>query len=151
MAKENSTNNESPADRSTVIYQQNYEEFRSLNKVMWQVPVLVMTFTGGIWFGIESANLKPFPSFILYGLVAIGNFQFVKVLWRLRLEVMDPILNIIYEYEQRDRSLAKYTVIKAFRVLMYSAASVSLLFALLNLGKGLWPYLKPSLANVFCP
>ena len=35
-------------------YEQNYEQFRSLNQIMWQIPVLAMTLTGGLWFGVSS-------------------------------------------------------------------------------------------------
>jgi len=33
-------------------YEQNYQHFRSLNQIMWQIPVLATTLTGGLWFGV---------------------------------------------------------------------------------------------------
>ncbi len=121
------------AEKAKVVYQQSYEEFRSLNRIMWQVPVLVMTFSGGLWFGIESADVGPFASVLLYGLVALGNAKFIGVLWRLRKGVMDPILDIIYAFEGRTREAGKYTVIRAFSWLMGTAAVASVVFAILNL------------------
>ena len=32
---------------SKEAYEQNYQQFRSLNQIMWQIPVLAMTLTGG--------------------------------------------------------------------------------------------------------
>ncbi len=37
--------------RKKVIFEQDCQEFRSLNGFLWQIPVIVSTLTGGLWFG----------------------------------------------------------------------------------------------------
>jgi protein strawberry notch len=41
---------------SKEAYEQNYQQFRSLNQIMWQIPVLAMTLTGGLWFGVSTID-----------------------------------------------------------------------------------------------
>lgn len=37
-------------------YSENPQTFRSLDKLMWSVPLLSMTLTGGLWFGASLAG-----------------------------------------------------------------------------------------------
>ena len=47
-------------EREKVCYEQNFEQARSLNGQMNQVPVLAMTLTGGLWFAAGvTENLYP--------------------------------------------------------------------------------------------
>ena len=39
-------------EKEKVCYEQNCQTFRSLNQLMWQVPIIAMTVTGGLWFGV---------------------------------------------------------------------------------------------------
>jgi len=47
---------------SKEAYEQNYQQFRSFNQIMWQIPVLAMTLTDGLWFGVSTIDDKPFLS-----------------------------------------------------------------------------------------
>jgi len=40
--------------RDLQSYEQNCEQLRHLNTIMWQVPIVAMTLNGGLWYGIAS-------------------------------------------------------------------------------------------------
>lgn len=80
-------------------YNQNAETFRALNALMWQIPLIGMTLTGGLWFGVAKADATPFFQIVLLALTALGDFGLIVVLARLRyivgrylawLEAFDP-------------------------------------------------------------
>lgn len=66
------------------VYQQNAETFRSLNQLMWQIPLIAMTLTGGLWFGVSRSDTSPVLQLSLLGLAAVGNAVLIVVLGRLR-------------------------------------------------------------------
>lgn len=66
------------------VYQQNVETFRSLNQLMWQIPLIAMTLTGGLWFGVSRSDASPVLQLSLLGLAAVGNAVLIVVLGRLR-------------------------------------------------------------------
>jgi hypothetical protein len=41
-------------ERDSKCYEQNCEQLRHLNQIMWQVPIVAMTLTGGLWYAIAS-------------------------------------------------------------------------------------------------
>tara|TARA_R100000935_G_scaffold31251_1_gene51802 strand:+ start:35037 stop:36083 length:1047 start_codon:yes stop_codon:yes gene_type:complete len=65
-------------------YQQNYEQFRSLNQIMWQIPVLAMTLTGGLWFGVSTISQEPILVTMLLLTAIVGNITLWRVLIRFR-------------------------------------------------------------------
>lgn len=84
---------------STAAYEQNYEQFRSLNQIMWQIPVLAMTLTGGLWFGVSKLEGSPLLVTVLLMTAVFGNLTLVAILYRFRhvmgcylkwLEAADP-------------------------------------------------------------
>jgi hypothetical protein len=46
-----------PFEREKTIFEQDCQEFRSLNGFLWQIPVIVSTLTGGLWFGASKVCL----------------------------------------------------------------------------------------------
>lgn len=80
-------------------YNQNYEQFRSLNQIMWQVPVLAMTLTGGLWFGVSTILDNPLLVTVLLVTAVVGNLAFVAILFRFR-HVMQCYMDWI---EQADK------------------------------------------------
>ena len=71
-------------DLRAEAYQQNYLQFRSLNQIMWQVPVLAMTLTGGLWFGVSRILENPLLVTVLLCTAMFGNLAFVAILLRFR-------------------------------------------------------------------
>lgn len=68
-------------------FNQNSETFRTLNALMWQVPLIAMTLTGGLWFGVSSISKDSGLSFLRPGLLllaGIGDVLLIVVLERLR-------------------------------------------------------------------
>lgn len=65
-------------------YEQNYQQFRSLNQIMWQIPVLAMTLTGGLWFGVSKIEDNYLLACVLLLTAVVGNLALVIVLYRFR-------------------------------------------------------------------
>lgn len=76
-----STNDE---EFSIEAYRQNFETFRSLNTLFWQIPLIAMTLTGGLWFGVSRADAVPLFRTGLLALAGFGNIGLIIVLHRLR-------------------------------------------------------------------
>ncbi|NOE18087.1 methyltransferase domain-containing protein [Ruegeria atlantica] len=73
-------------------FEQNHETFRSLNHQMWQIPLISMTLTGGLWFGVSKVDGSPYFQIALLFLAGVGNACLFLVLHRLRY-VMEQTLN----------------------------------------------------------
>jgi SAM-dependent methyltransferase len=68
-------------------YNQNSETFRALNALMWQIPLIAMTLTGGLWFGVSSISRDSGLSALRPGLLLlafVGDVLLIVVLERLR-------------------------------------------------------------------
>lgn len=70
--------------RFLAAYNQNAEHFRSLNTLMWQIPLIAMTLTGGLWFGVSKAGTDKIFQICLLVLAAAGNIGLLIALRRLR-------------------------------------------------------------------
>lgn len=66
------------------VYEQHYEAFRDLNRQLWQVPILAMTLTGGLWFGAAESRVEPVVSMGLFFLAFVGNVVFFMGVHRIR-------------------------------------------------------------------
>lgn len=121
-------------DREKVIFEQDCQEFRSLNGFLWQVPVLVSTLTGGLWFGADKVASGSVVRPALWLLACCVNLVFVAVLWRLRAGPMEALLGRIHAYQGVPRSRGKYTMIWMFTFLLVLSAVVSLLALLHDVG-----------------
>ncbi|WP_430436047.1 class I SAM-dependent methyltransferase [Oceanibaculum nanhaiense] len=65
-------------------YEQNYQQFRSLNQIMWQIPVLAMTLTGGLWFGVSKIEHRPLLTIMLLLTAVLSNITLSIILLRFR-------------------------------------------------------------------
>lgn len=120
-------------ERKKVIFEQDCQEFRSLNGFLWQIPIIVSTLTGGLWFGATKVGENLFVQSSLFLLAGVANICFVVVLWRLRKGVMEPLLESITTYQGRPRNEGKYTMIWMFTVLLVLSSVLSLTAFLLML------------------
>lgn len=121
-------------DKQQIIYEQNCQDFRQLNNVMWQVPVLAMTLTGGIWFGISAVQNAPWIQGALWLLSTVANIVFIFVLRRLRKGVMERILEAKRKYEGVEVVKGRYTVIFAFSIVLAIAAFISAIGTVVSIG-----------------
>ena len=72
---------------SLAAFNQNSETFRALNALMWQVPLIAMTLTGGLWFGVASISRESGLAFLRPGLLllaGVGDLLLIVILERLR-------------------------------------------------------------------
>lgn len=74
-------------------YNQNFETFRALNALMWQVPLIAMTLTGGLWFGIASLSKDSGLTFLAPGLLLLAGFGDILLIL-----VLERLRHIIGEY-----------------------------------------------------
>lgn len=78
-------------DMRQAAFEQNHLAFRSLNQQMWQIPLISMTLTGGLWFGVSRVEEFPLFQLALLFLAAVGNAALFVVILRLRF-VMEQYL-----------------------------------------------------------
>lgn len=115
-------------------YAQNSESFRSLNQLMWQIPLIAMTLTGGLWFGVSKADSSPLFQVCLLGLATAGNLGLLIVLQRLRY-VMQEYLGWLKRFDEKSHVdvpgvgffTRPYMVRRTFQVLLALAATSSLI------------------------
>ena len=108
-------------EKEKIIYQENCTNFRHLNEILWRVPVLAMTLTGGLWFGIASLNISNNIRIVLLLLSCVANLIFIVVLFRLR-KIMDRYLRDIRNFENKELSHG-YIVVSFFSLLLFVSAS----------------------------
>lgn len=73
-----------PKDLALAAFNQNFETFRALNALMWQIPLIAMTLTGGLWFGVSKVEEASGFRLGLLLLAFAGNVGLIIVLQRLR-------------------------------------------------------------------
>ena len=119
-------------ERAKICYEQNFEQFRSLNQIMWQVPVIAMTLTGGLWFGAASVGSMPGFQYLLLLLAAVSNLGLIFVLTRLR-QVMNAYLTAIEQFNpstfvaaKGEGFLGRAPVVTTFRILLLMSALISI-------------------------
>jgi hypothetical protein len=127
-------------ERDKVCYEQNCEHMRSLNQIMWQVPMIAMTLTGGLWYAV--ATMKGIDTIARIAMLVFSlfaNVGLVLMINRVR-DVIGAYLDKIKSFNPdsfvdvpsskkclwafRDRG-----VCTTFSVLMGIAAFISLLGA----------------------
>lgn len=121
-------------ERDKLCYEQNFEQFRAMNQIMWQVPLLAITITGGLWYaalGVDAAAAFRGPLFLLGALL---DFALIVILWRVRF-VMAAYLQELERFNPSAfvRASGKgplhrpYTVVAAFSVALGGAGIGSLI------------------------
>ncbi len=126
-------------ERDKVCYEQNFQQFRAMNQIMWQVPLLAITITGGLWYaalGVSGASAFRGPLFLLS---AVLDFALIAVLWRVRF-VMAAYLTELERFNPTAFVRAQgggllnqpYTVVSAFSIAL-GCAGIGSVIGLLNL------------------
>ncbi|MEJ6782153.1 hypothetical protein [Aminobacter sp. Piv2-1] len=125
--------------RDQSCYEQNFQQYRAMNQIMWQVPLLAITITGGLWYaalGVSGASEFRGPLFLLS---AVLDFALIAVLWRIRF-VMAAYLVQIERFHPPAFVRASgsgflnwpYTVVAAFSVAL-GCAGIGSVLGLFNL------------------
>lgn len=118
------------SDKETLIYQQNCEEFRSLNSFFWQIPIIMMTLNGGLWYSVASLDLSTVAQRGVLSFAVFANLVMAVGLWRLR-SVMQNLLASIHEYQGTSLSGRSRIIQVLFQLLLVFAA-IGALAASLN-------------------
>jgi len=127
-------------DRFIAAYNQNAEHFRSLNSLMWQIPLIAMTLTGGLWFGVSKVETNKLFQLCLLFLAAAGNIGLLVALTRLRYvmgrylawsEEMFPAGHVSAQGDGKWHN-GGYVVQGSFRALLILAAGISLLLLMVT-------------------
>lgn len=121
-------------DRDKACYEQNFQQYRAMNQIMWQVPLLAITITGGLWYAalnVTGAQDFKRPLFLL---AFVLDVALIAVLWRVR-HVMSAYMVQIESFNPGSFVRASgrglfnwpYTVVTAFSVALAIAAFGSLI------------------------
>lgn len=84
-------------ERDKICYEQHSESFRSLNNQMWQVPIIAMTLTGGLWFGIFSTKIEADVAAMLLLFCFVCDTLFILILFRVRL-IMSLLIDRLTQF-----------------------------------------------------
>ena len=71
-------------ERQALSFEQNFEQFRDLNRLMWQVPVLAITITGGFWYAVLAYAAAAEIARGLYLICGVLDLALIFVLIRIR-------------------------------------------------------------------
>jgi hypothetical protein len=121
-------------DRDKACYEQNFQQYRAMNQIMWQVPLLAITITGGLWYAaLNVTGVQDFkrPLFLL---AFVLDVALIAVLWRVR-HVMSAYMVQIERFNPSSFVKASgrglfnwpYTVVSAFSLALAIAAVGSLI------------------------
>ena len=111
------------ADR---IYEQQSAEFRSLNGFFWQIPLIMMTLNGGLWFSVASLELGVGIQRPVLWFAALANVIVIFALFRLR-DIMGALLTKIHGYEGGPLVARDRVIIWLFAALLGAAAAGALM------------------------
>ncbi|THD34469.1 MAG: class I SAM-dependent methyltransferase [Sphingomonas sp.] len=124
-------------------YNQNSETFRALNALMWQIPLIAMTLTGGLWFGVSSLSRESGLAYLRPGLLllaAVGDLLLIVVLERLRhiigeyLTWLRTALPAGHVAAPGDRWYNSSRIVKlSFQIMLGSAALISAVLCYLTM------------------
>lgn len=84
-------------ERDKICYEQNFEQFRAMNQIMWQVPLLVMTLTGGLWYAAATLEIASLLKVAISLLSVVWDVTFIFVLVRVR-HVMEAYLSQLRKF-----------------------------------------------------
>jgi hypothetical protein len=82
-------------------YEQLCTDFRALNAILWQMPVIFTTLTGGLWFSVASLDLTNHARTLILQFAALANLIMIAALIRLRI-IMETQRRKICNLDQRE-------------------------------------------------
>ena len=140
-------------ERDKVCYEQNCKQMRSLNQIMWQVPIIAMTLTGGLWYAVGTVKgVNDISRGVLLAYSGLANLGLVLMINRVRdvithhLEKMNAFNPTAYVDAKPAHGgyffLGDRGVCKTFSLLMGAAAAINVIAALL-IWFGQWTPIDP--------
>lgn len=138
--------------REKTCYEQNFQQARSLNSQMNQVPVLAMTLTGGLWFAAGvTKDIAPEIRLFLLIFAGLCNLALILVTIRTR-DVFHSYMERIKAFhpdrfasgkpsDPKVPALGDYSMISIYCALMFIAAVLSFSVAIFKFWP--WPSVSP--------
>lgn len=108
------------------IYEQCCLEFRSINGFFWQIPLIMMTLNGGLWYSVASLTLDVSAQRGILWFAAGANVVMIVGLWRLR-NIMAGLLDRIRAFEGSTKKGPQRLIQALFSLLLGAAALGALL------------------------
>jgi hypothetical protein len=102
-------------------YEQMCEDYRSLNGFLWQIPIIVTTLNGGLWFSVANFPFTLHAQTDLLRFATIADLLMIVVLWRVRI-VLNGVQEQISKLDGRSLGKARFIVVTCFTVLLGVAA-----------------------------
>ena len=127
------------------VYEQNCEDFRSLNNIMWRVPILVMSLTGGLLVAVATFDLSDPARQGILVFAALVNLAFIIVLFRLRF-VMDRILKQVHDYQGTEYQKG-FCVVRTLSAILF-ISMIGSIYSAYNVSD---VFRKNEIATVECP
>src|SRR5690348_16163492 len=94
-------------EREKICYEQNFEQARSLNQQMNNIPTLSITLTSGLWFGAAlTQNVDAVIRFGLLLLAGIYDLVLILILFRVR-DVLESYLEKIEAFDKKNFASGK--------------------------------------------
>jgi hypothetical protein len=109
-----------PVDTKTA-YEQLCSDFRGLNTILWQMPVIFTTLTGGLWYAVASLDLTDYARSALLVFAGLANLIMIAALIRLRF-VMERLRTKIVALDQRPSPGGSYFTVGALSLLLLLTA-----------------------------
>lgn len=141
-------------DLRLAAFNQTHEGFRSLNQQMWQIPLIAMTLTGGLWFGVSTVEDFPLFQLALLLLAVAGNIALFIVLLRLRFVMEQHLKWLKANHPEAFISATgeewynkPFVVRTAFQAMLLLAATLSLVLLGVTAWQVKWEEVLPHMPN----
>jgi hypothetical protein len=105
-------------------YEQLCTDFRALNTILWQMPVIFTTLTGGLWFSVASLDLTNHARSLILEFAAVANVIMIAALIRLRI-IMETQRQKICKLDHRDSPGFNFFTVGMMSLLLLIAAGGS--------------------------
>ena len=105
-------------------YEQLCTDFRALNAILWQMPVIFTTLTGGLWFAVASLDLTNHARSLILVFAALANLLMIAALARLRY-IMEKQRKKICEIDHRDSPGFNFFTVGLMSLLLFLVAGGS--------------------------
>lgn len=115
-------------EKEALVYQQNCEEFRSLNGFFWNIPLIMMTLNGGLWYSVASLDLGLGAQRGMLAFAVVANLVMVVGLQRIR-SIMEHLLESIRDFQETEKPPGRSRVIQVLFQGLLSLAAFGALVA----------------------
>jgi hypothetical protein len=103
------------------LYAELCADFRALNTFFWQIPLIMMTLNGGLWFAVAGMEISDALRQAVLIFAAVADLLMIIALWRLRFN-MNELLVQIHQLEGRQVSKGFGLIAVLFSLLLLMAA-----------------------------